>query len=68
VIPKDLSLMSEVYPKCKKCGSFRVARFEELTTERPEKTDDGKPLPWLGSALPLKRFLRLDVAGERLLP
>jgi len=34
VVPKDFFLMSERYPKCKKCGSFRVAKFEEPTTER----------------------------------
>lgn len=79
VITKDFFLMSELYPKCRKCGSFRVAKFEELTTERSEKTDDGKPLLWLGNAL-LKRFVCLDcgekntdwddvgVADERLLP
>jgi len=80
VIPKDFFLMSEHYPRCKKCGSFRVAKFEELTAERPEQTEDGKSLLWMGNALLLKRFVCLDcgekntdwddveVVDERLLP
>ncbi len=72
--------MSDFYPKCRRCGSFRIAKHEELTTERPERTDDGKPLLWLGNALLLKRFVCLDcgekdtdwddvyVEDERLLP
>ncbi|MDG6913365.1 MAG: hypothetical protein JRN35_09845 [Nitrososphaerota archaeon] len=80
VIPQDFFVMSDLYPKCKKCGSFRVAKFEELTMDRPEKADDGKPLLWIGNALLLKRFVCLDcgernidwddieVADERLLP
>jgi hypothetical protein len=79
-IPDDYFLMSDVYPKCRNCGSFRLARYDEITTDRSKLTDDWKAFIWLGNALLLKHYACLDcgekdtdwddieVRDERLLP